>query len=100
MENTAQDTTTRRAALRRPGAMTDSERCRRLVELIAEATGEEWTFGYIGNVDGAHDDRSWFAFRPHPGRVGTSDDRIGGHSTEDLDGLVEVLTDMARVLAR
>lgn len=103
MENTAPHTTARRSALRRPGAKTDSERCRALVERIAEATGEEWTFGYLGNVTPAGDERSWYAFRPHPGRVGTYEDRIGGQATADVGELVTVLGGalaMARMLAR
>ncbi len=38
------------------------------------------TFGYIGNVgvyrSGPFDDRSWYVFLPHPGRVGTISDRV------------------------
>lgn len=48
----------------------------------------EISFGYIGNcgVDrsGHFDDRSWQIFLPHPGRIGTYDDRVGGYSTERL----------------
>lgn len=91
-------TTPRRS--RRP-APTANERCQLLVERIAEVTGEGWTFGYIGNVTPLRDDRGWYAFRPHPGRVGTSADRIGGHGTDELDKLANVLSGalaMARAL--
>lgn len=81
---------------------TPLERCQRTVDLIAEATGEDWTFGYIGNVElSGRDDRAWYAFRPHPGRVGTHDDRIGGVRTDDLDSLLPTLMGalkMARML--
>lgn len=69
--------------------------------MIAEATGEEWTFGYIGNVSRSGDDRAWYAFRAHPGRVGTRDDRIGGQATGELEKLADVLRGalrMARML--
>jgi hypothetical protein len=46
------------------------------------------SFGYIGNcgVDrsGPFDDRSWYVFLPHPGRVGGITDRVGGFRTADL----------------
>lgn len=81
--------------------MTDSERCRKVVEKIAEVTGEEWTFGYIGNCGpGSLDDRSWSAFR-RTSKVGTWDDRIGGYKTDELDKLYLVLQGalkMARML--
>jgi len=51
------------------------------------------TFGYIGNCDRlqadgtwGYDDRSWSVFLPHPGRVGTSEDRIGSFPTGDVKG--------------
>lgn len=78
--------TTDRTARRTP-----ADRCRYIVERIANITGEAWTFGYIGNVDRYGDGRGWYAFRPHPGRAGTAADRIGGHGTEDLDKLEHVL---------
>lgn len=50
------------------------------------------TFGYIGNVgvyrSGPFDDRRWYIFLPHDGRVGTSADRVGGYSTESLGNMV------------
>jgi hypothetical protein len=73
--------------------------CRRRVATLAELTGAEWTFGYIGNVSGARDDRRWYAFAPHPGRVGTADDRIGGVPTEKLGDLATMLAG-ALALAR
>jgi len=46
------------------------------------------SFGYIGNcgVDrsGPFDDRSWYVFLPHPGRVGTPRDNVGGYRTANL----------------
>ena len=81
--------------------MQPADRCQRLVEMISEATGEPWTFGYIGNVERRRDDRAWYAFRPHPGRVGTAEDRIGGVATEDLSTLAITLAGalkMARML--
>jgi hypothetical protein len=51
------------------------------------------TFGYIGNcgVDrsGPFDDRSWYIFLPHPGRVGDYSDRVGGYRTRDLARMLE-----------
>lgn len=80
-----------------------SAQCQTLVKWIAESTGEDWTFGYIGNcgVDGRgrFDDRCWFAFRPHPGRVGTEADRIGGYPTSQLATLRNVLHGAARMAA-
>lgn len=81
--------------------MNPADQCRRIVNLIAEATGEEWTFGYIGNCGPGYDDRSWSAFRPHPGRIGTASDRIGGYPTAELDKLAPILQgalQMARML--
>lgn len=86
-----------------PEQKTPQEICQRLVESIAEITGEAWTFGYIGNLTPRYDDRSWYAFRPHPGRVGTVHDRIGGVRTDELDQLVIKLggaVAMARMLQR
>lgn len=80
----------------RPAVSAD-EQCRRIVERIAAVTGEAWTFGYIGNVSHHGDDRSWAAFRPHPGRVGTSADQIGEHATEDLDVLAQMLRGALRM---
>jgi hypothetical protein len=58
----------------------------RLVKLLNEAIGGGVTFGYIGNVERWGDDRSWMVFLPHPGRVGTDGDHIGGFSTNDDEG--------------
>lgn len=71
--------------------MTDCQRCQRIVESLTETTGIEWTFGYIGNLDGRRDDRRWYAFAAHPGRVGTYADQIGGVSTKDLGKLADRL---------
>jgi hypothetical protein len=55
------------------------------------------TCGYIGNTyaDGT-DDRSWFIFLPHPGRVGTAKDRIGGVSTANRFSLVQLMLAMIK----
>lgn len=47
------------------------------------------SYGYIGNVwnDGT-DDRSWSIFLPHPDRIGTAADRIGGYDTNERYNLV------------
>lgn len=72
----------------------DYDACQRLVGLLSEKTGIAWTFGYLGNIYGTRqqdDDRMWYAFAAHPGRVGTDRDSIGGFRTENLDRLVEWL---------
>lgn len=75
------------------------ELCQKHVTRIAEVTGQEWTFGYIGNCDHQHDDRAWYAFRRSPGHAGTSADRIGGMVTEDLDLLLPMLAGARRMAA-
>lgn len=80
-------------------AATPVDRCKALTEALSAATGIAWTFGYIGNVSHHGDDRSWFAFAEHPGRVGTSDDRIGGLPGHRLDELATMLQG-ALLLAR
>ena len=80
------------------------------IEGLSEALKRELpgvTFGYIGNcgVDrsGPFDDRSWYIFLPHPGRVGTYEDRIGGFRTSDLATMLaswEKLANGARVAMR
>ena len=87
-ESRAADRAARRAAR---AAMTPFDHGQALVKRLSEVTGDEWTFGYIGNVSHWGDDRSWSAFRAHPGRVGTSRDRIGGHSTENIGDLITML---------
>lgn len=75
----------------------DYDACQRLVASLSKKTGIAWTFGYLGNTYGLEgtpafqDDRSWFAFAAHPGRVGTALDCIGGFSTDRLGGLVGAL---------
>lgn len=60
--------------------------------LLGHKPGEGISFGYIGNIPvGAaqgsqHDDRAFYVFLPHPGRVGTYDDRIGGFSYGNAQG--------------
>jgi hypothetical protein len=66
-------------------------------ELDADARRTCVTFGYIGNVDvnGANDNRSWSVFLPHPGRVGTDDDRIGSFRTDDDAGAWAAVRELA-----
>lgn len=58
----------------------------KITELKAEFPS--LSFGYIGNVgvdrSGPFDDRSWYVFLPHPGRVGTPADCVGGYRTANL----------------
>jgi len=52
------------------------------------------SIGYIGNVSTLHkagvpmDDRAWYIFLPHPGRVGQREDSLGGYPTEERGKLV------------
>src|SRR6187549_255381 len=59
------------------------------------------TFGYIGNCgvyrSGPYDDRRWYIFLPHHGRVGGYSDRVGGYSTESLGNM---LADWDRLVGR
>lgn len=68
-----------------------ADACRSLVATLARVTKADWTFGYIGNCGPGYDDRVWCAFRAHPGRVGTANDRIGGVSTDRLPALADML---------
>jgi len=53
----------------------------RIRELIKDIDGV--SYGYIGNVWGdGTDDRAWYIFLPHPNRVGTTADSIGGYDTD------------------
>jgi hypothetical protein len=62
-------------------------RIRARIQRLADMLPDDVSFGYIGNCDGAgYDDRLWYLFLPHPGRVGTSLDRIGGFRTDDEEG--------------
>lgn len=60
------------------------------------------TFGYIGNCGvarwGKFDDRRWYLFLPHPGRVGTPHDSVGGYSTESLGNMVNDWDKLAQVV--
>lgn len=75
----------------------DYDACQRLVAVLNKTTSLGWTFGYLGNCSGMEgtpafqDDRFWYAFASHPGRVGTARDRIGGFSTSELDRLAAML---------
>jgi len=48
------------------------------------------SIGYIGNCSASYDDRSWMIFLPHPGRVGTSGDSLGGFATADRGKLARL----------
>jgi len=107
-------------ALREVPAETDYDRTitriKRLVDELNKVMGYEvselssgyskdgLSFGYIGNlVTGASegsegDDRSHMVFLPHPNRVGTTSDRIGGFSFGDLDGARGTLSQVAGAL--
>lgn len=78
------------------------EKCERLVTRLSATSGIAFKFGYIGNCDGrGYDDRGWYAFAAHPGRVGNADDRIGGYRTSELAELIPVLQgalEMAKVV--
>lgn len=74
------------------------ERLERMTKRLAEVSGEDVRFGYLGNCNFARpgtpayrDDRSWCVFLPHPGRVGTSADRIGGHGGDELEALIPLV---------
>ncbi len=83
---------------------TAEDRCRDLTYRLAAETGLDFKFGYIGNVTYElpethprfRDDRLWMVFAPHPGRVGTDEDHIGGHRTEDLADLACVIATALR----
>lgn len=53
------------------------------------ATEHKVTFGYVGNLGNGRDDRTWMVFLPHPGRVGTWEDQVGGFPTGSLEGIIE-----------
>jgi hypothetical protein len=68
------------------------EQLRAFVKDLAEVSGIDYTFGYIGNLDARFgDDRIWYVFAPHPGRVGTDKDRFGGVRTEQLAELIPLV---------
>lgn len=56
------------------------------------------TFGYIGNCDARRDDRLWCVFLPHPGRVGTHEDRVGEWRTGSLEGIVAARRELKAVV--
>ena len=58
----------------------------RAQDIVATIPGV--TIGYIGNLEVGRDDREWYIFLPHPGRIGKAEDRLGGYSTEDRWKLV------------
>lgn len=78
------------------------ERVRKLVENLNEVIGGGATFGYLGNCDSRHDYRCWYVFLPHPGRVGTADDRLGGFGTNDLAGVESLVSQLhgAMIMAK
>ncbi len=46
------------------------------------------SIGYIGNCSRDFDDRSWMIFLPHPERIGTAADHIGGYPSSKRSKLV------------
>lgn len=54
------------------------------------------TVGYIGNLKGDLDDRSWSIFLPHPGRAGTPEDRIGALPTDRRFELIPIMNAMVK----
>jgi hypothetical protein len=58
----------------------------RLVVKLNTLLDGEATIGYTGNFERWGDNLAWGVFLPHPGRVGTDNDRIGWFATGDLDG--------------
>lgn len=85
-----------RAIRERVAAMrtAEAEFFRRGDELKAEFPGV--SYGYIGNLETGWDDRSYSIFLPHPGRVGTSSDRVGDYHRWELD---KALADWDRIKA-
>lgn len=61
----------------------EAEFFRRGEELKAAFPGV--TFGYIGNLETQWDDRGYSIYLPHPGRIGTYQDRIGLWRRWELD---------------
>jgi len=53
------------------------------------------TFGYIVTLERSGDFRVWSVFLPHPGRVGTREDRIGSFATGDAAGARAALLELA-----
>jgi len=70
-----------------------------LLARLNEAIGGGATFGYLGNLDTCFgDDRSWYVFLPHPGRAGTSADRLGGFGTGDAAGVKALVAQLCGAL--
>jgi len=62
------------------------------------------SFGYIGNgrlgPDGWNlDDCLWSIYLPHPGRVGTSEDRLGSITNNDVAGLIAAYGQLKALIA-
>lgn len=78
----------------------------RLTKNLCVQTGEEFKFGYIGNVEGIEgtpayrDSRRWSIFFPHPGRIGGNGDNLGYVRTENLDLLRERLLGVLHFINR
>ncbi|AEJ91896.1 hypothetical protein THORA_27 [Mycobacterium phage Thora] len=61
------------------------------------------TVGYIGNARMGRDgwdysDCRWYVFLPHPGRVGTDDDVIGGWRKGSLEGVMSARRDLKTLI--
>ena len=68
------------------------KRVQRLLVQLNEVIGGGATWGYLGNCGIHGDDRSWYVFLPHPNRVGTADDRLGGFETGSVAGVEALVT--------
>ena len=62
--------------------------------LLGYGKGEGLTYGYIGNDDDVQN----YVFLPHPGRVGTPDDRIGGFERDDWRGASSVAAQLRAMI--
>lgn len=87
-----QDNATTRTPVDSEAASLEAARIReeRFNRQMKRLLPEGWTWGYIGNLERGNDDRSWFIFVPHPGRVGQAEDRIGGFTTENRHLLLQI----------
>lgn len=83
---------------------TIEDRIRRCTARLSEATGIEFSYGYLGDVSGIpgtpafRDSRTYYLFAAHPGRVGTDKDRLGGVSDPaDLLPILGAALGLARI---
>lgn len=86
---------------------TVTQQLERLVNVLTDRTGISWTLGYLGNCSGIpgtpayRDERRWYAFAAHSGRVGTPADSIGGFADPaDLIPWLQGAVSLTTVLAQ